>query len=115
EVNWNDVESIYSWIKPLKHSDEIFTPKKSKDLKTSRQNTETTTLSHILANGPGTGKSRFLQELPNLLYNETEYYTDDKELLDMIKNRMYTINVTFGNSTVASPEDVPTAKGSNTL
>nr|CAG8470076.1 4882_t:CDS:2 [Entrophospora candida] len=93
EVNWNDVESIYSWIKPLKHSDETFTPKVlevgvefAKDLKTSRQKTETTTLSPVLANGPGTGKN-------------------DKELLDVIKNRMYTVNVTFGNSTVASPED----------
>ncbi|CAJ0904432.1 6181_t:CDS:2 [Entrophospora sp. SA101] len=102
EVNWNDVESIYSWIKPLKHSDEIFTPKWiSYGAKFPLQGRDETMRTLF----EGTGKSRFLQELPNLLYNETEYYTDDKELLDMIKNRMYTINVTFGNSTVASPED----------
>ncbi|CAB5336414.1 unnamed protein product [Rhizophagus irregularis] len=53
----------------------------------------------LLANGPGTGKSRSLQEIPTLLREHAENYTNDDELLNRIKDRMYAINVTFGNST----------------
>ncbi|PKC13950.1 hypothetical protein RhiirA5_409982 [Rhizophagus irregularis] len=59
----------------------------------------------LLANGPGTRKSRFLQEIPTLLREHAENYTNDDELLDRIKYRMYAINVTFGNGTPASEED----------
>ncbi|CAB5185792.1 unnamed protein product [Rhizophagus irregularis] len=37
----------------------------------------------ILANGPGTGKSRLLQELPTLLREQAKNYTTDSELLKM--------------------------------
>ncbi|CAG8646839.1 8654_t:CDS:2, partial [Funneliformis mosseae] len=49
----------------------------------------------LLANGPGTGKSRFLQEIPTLLREQIENY------------RMYAVNVTFGNGTPAKSVDVP--------
>ncbi|RIB28861.1 hypothetical protein C2G38_1335249 [Gigaspora rosea] len=60
----------------------------------------------ILVNGPGAGKSRFLQELPTLLNSQARQYTNDDALLNSIENRMFTINVTFGNGTFASEEDV---------
>ncbi|CAB4376376.1 unnamed protein product [Rhizophagus irregularis] len=37
----------------------------------------------ISANGPGTGKSRLLQELPTLLREQAKNYTTDSELLKM--------------------------------
>ncbi|CAB4388867.1 unnamed protein product [Rhizophagus irregularis] len=60
----------------------------------------------LLANGPDTGRSRLLQELPTLLRVQTKNYTTDNELLKMINNQMYAINVTFGNDTPASDKDV---------
>jgi len=59
----------------------------------------------LLASGPGTGKSRILQELQTLLRDQAGKYTRNDEFLKMIKNQMYTINVTFGNGTRATMED----------
>ncbi|CAG8675541.1 23113_t:CDS:2, partial [Gigaspora rosea] len=135
-VNWRDIESIYNWIKNLKRSNEIAStkaldtygakfPLQGRDgtmeilFKGSEGNngicqrfenrrTKDRNNHHIpiLANGPGTGKSRFLQELPILLHSQARQYTNDNTLLDSIENRMFTINVTFGNATPATVEDV---------
>jgi hypothetical protein len=69
----------------------------------------------LLANGPGTGKSRFLQEIPTLLREQAGKYTADDEFLNMIKDRMYAVNVTFGNGTPAKSVDVPIGETSVAL
>ncbi|CAG8504060.1 24782_t:CDS:2 [Gigaspora rosea] len=130
-VNWHDIESIYNWIKTLKRSNEISSPKayfifihgRDGTMETLFKGSEgmngicqrfekrraTDRNNHhipILVNGPGAGKSRFLQELPTLLNSQARQYTNDDALLNSIENRMFTINVTFGNGTFASEEDV---------
>ncbi|RIA80837.1 hypothetical protein C1645_744971 [Glomus cerebriforme] len=104
----------------------------------------------LLANGPGTGKSRFLQEIPILLREQIENCTrereemrkrkieieiekeedeeirekehvrkedreNDNELLNRIKDRMYAVNVTFGNGTPVNSIDVLIDETSVTL
>ncbi|PKC10159.1 hypothetical protein RhiirA5_414692 [Rhizophagus irregularis] len=135
-VNWNDVNSIYNWMMTLKRPPKTVVPKlvstsgadfplqgREETMKilmegngsrngicerfTKRNETDRNI--HpipILANGPGTGKSRFLQEIPTLLREQAEKYTNDDELLNMIKDRMYSVNVTFGNGTPAKLDDV---------
>ncbi|CAG8503991.1 7744_t:CDS:2 [Funneliformis mosseae] len=49
-------------------------------------------------------KSRFLQELPTLLRNQAHKYLDDDELLNIIKDHMFVITVTFGNGSGVSIE-----------
>ncbi|CAB4430708.1 unnamed protein product [Rhizophagus irregularis] len=52
----------------------------------------------ILANGPGTGKSRFLQELPALLLNHN---------VDELKNlKILSVNVTFNGGFIALEDEI---------
>ncbi|EXX73106.1 uncharacterized protein OCT59_027996 [Rhizophagus irregularis] len=134
-VDWSNVNSIYNWIKTLKRSSEIAAPKlvDSYGAKFPLQGRDETMKIlfngngsrdgmcqrfenrkkidrnihpiPLLANGPGTGKSRFLQEIPTLLRENAENYMNDDKLLNRIKDRMYAINVTFGNSTPAKLVD----------
>ncbi|CAG8629446.1 29420_t:CDS:2, partial [Racocetra persica] len=133
-VNW-DNKSIFTWIQYVRRSSEIAKPKfvesygakfplqgrdetieilfrgtmdKNGICQRFQQRKTTNRYNHpipILANGPGAGKSRFLQELPTLLCDHVEKYTDDNFLINSIKNRMLSINITFGDGTIASDED----------
>ncbi|CAG8509730.1 3294_t:CDS:2 [Funneliformis caledonium] len=72
----------------------------------------------ILANGPGTGKSRFLQELPTLIENQAREYVDkdNNEFLDVFDNRkVLSINVTFNTCTSASERDTSAGPASVAL
>ncbi|CAG8759318.1 16488_t:CDS:2, partial [Rhizophagus irregularis] len=52
----------------------------------------------ILANGPGTGKSQFLQELPALLLNHN---------VDELKNlKILSVNVTFNGGFIALEDEI---------
>ncbi|CAB5343629.1 unnamed protein product [Rhizophagus irregularis] len=62
----------------------------------------------VLFNGNGAREGmcqRFENQIPTLLREHAENYTNDDELLNRIKYRMCTINVTFGNGTPASEEN----------
>ncbi|CAI2180355.1 897_t:CDS:2, partial [Funneliformis geosporum] len=72
----------------------------------------------ILANGPGTGKSRFLQELLTLIENQARGYIGkgNNELLDAFDNRkLLSINVTFNANTGASERDTSAGPASVAL
>ncbi|CAG8614883.1 16022_t:CDS:2, partial [Racocetra persica] len=135
-VNWNNNKSIFTWLQNLKRSNGIIKqklvdtygakfPLQGRDETIEnlfrgtfvtngicdrfKQRNTTDRNNHpipILVNGPGAGKSRFLQELPTLLCNHVQKYTEDNSLINSIKNRMFSINVTYGNDTAASEEDV---------
>ncbi|CAB4493706.1 unnamed protein product [Rhizophagus irregularis] len=64
----------------------------------------------ILANGPGTGKSRFLQELLTLL---EQYRNEHLSQIDNLK--MLVINITFNTVTSASDEDASAGPASVAL
>jgi hypothetical protein len=60
----------------------------------------------FVADGPGSGKSRFLQELPtsfrSFVKNSSRY---SKEVKEIMENALY-INVTFGNGTVYKATEI---------
>lgn len=58
----------------------------------------------FLAGGPGTGKSRFLQELMNIIRNKA-LNSGDKDIISILGNAVF-LNVTYGNETEASDSDV---------
>ncbi|KAF9996950.1 hypothetical protein BGZ79_009311 [Entomortierella chlamydospora] len=58
----------------------------------------------LLASGPGTGKSRFLQEFPNMLQKKAE--SDENEDVRKTFHDVIAINVTFGNGTPACDSDM---------
>ncbi|UZO06676.1 uncharacterized protein OCT59_026986 [Rhizophagus irregularis] len=94
-VDWKNVNLVYNWMRELKRPSEI---KKlvdeMKHLKDDKQ------LHHIpiLANGPGTGKSQFLQELPALLLNHN---------VDELKNlKILSVNVTFNGGFIALEDEI---------
>lgn len=62
----------------------------------------------LLANGPDIGKSWFLQKIPTLP-EQTDKYTNNVELLNNIKDRIYAINA-FDNSTPAKLVEIPIGK-----
>ncbi|GBC41468.2 hypothetical protein GLOIN_2v1775350 [Rhizophagus irregularis DAOM 181602=DAOM 197198] len=86
-----------------------------KDLDLSKTTNMAETSYSILANGPGTGKSRFLQDLPTLIKNKAQNYIDDDELLEMLNNKMLSINITFNTNTGASEDDVSAGPASVAL
>ncbi|CAH1767971.1 5161_t:CDS:2, partial [Entrophospora sp. SA101] len=87
--NWNNSESIYTWIKHFKQNP---------DVQPSKLVESFGSVFPLKVGGPGTGKSRILQELPALLHNHAQQYSDDNELKNAIcENKMFAINVTFGN------------------
>ncbi|CAB4487776.1 unnamed protein product [Rhizophagus irregularis] len=117
EAYWKNVCKTYDWLKSLcQSSNKIATHKVFKGSKGrngickrfEKRKSKDRNLHPIplLANGPDTGRSRLLQELPTLLREQAKNYTTDNELLKMINNQMYAINVTFGNDTPASDKDV---------
>ena len=57
----------------------------------------------ILAGGPGTGKSRFLDEIEGIL-NQCVMDSDNKEIRDAFTN-MIVINTTYGNGSPADEVD----------
>jgi hypothetical protein len=59
----------------------------------------------FLADGPGTGKSRFLQELPVSFKQNIVNSTCSSDFKDLISNARY-INITFGNGSVYSDDEV---------
>ncbi|GBC46902.2 hypothetical protein GLOIN_2v1668084 [Rhizophagus irregularis DAOM 181602=DAOM 197198] len=58
----------------------------------------------FLACGPGTGKSRFLQELVNIIRNKASN-SGDQDIMSILGNAVF-LNVTYGNGTEASDFDV---------
>ncbi|CAB5315793.1 unnamed protein product [Rhizophagus irregularis] len=54
--------------------------------------------------GPGTGKSRFLQELVNIIRNKASN-SGDQDIMSILGNAIF-LNVTYGNGTEASDFDV---------
>ncbi|CAB5386474.1 unnamed protein product [Rhizophagus irregularis] len=58
----------------------------------------------FLACGPGTGKSRFLQELVNIICNKASN-SGDQDIMSILGNAVF-LNVTYGNRTEASDFDV---------
>ncbi|GES82511.1 hypothetical protein GLOIN_2v1593312 [Rhizophagus clarus] len=124
KVNWTNVNSIYKWIITLKRLTDTAVPKLVSTIGANfplqdRNNHPIP----LLANGPGTGKSRFLQEVPTLLRERAEKllreqakeHTNNNELLSIIKDKMCTINVTFGNGTPAQVDDVSIGQSSVAL
>ncbi|CAB5188225.1 unnamed protein product [Rhizophagus irregularis] len=93
----------------------IFEMESVKDLDLSKTTNMAETSYSILANGPGTGKSRFLQDLPTLIKNKAQNYIDDDELLEMLNNKMLSINITFNTNTGASEDDVSAGPASVAL
>ena len=60
----------------------------------------------FLADGPGTGKSRFLEELPIALKNHVVNSEKmNPECVSSVKNALF-INITFGNGTIYHPDEV---------
>ncbi|CAG8504148.1 5615_t:CDS:2 [Funneliformis mosseae] len=141
-VDWNNVDSIYNWIKELKRPDEnqksklvssfgAEFPLQGRDetlqillngnqtrngirqrLDYIREKRYDKQLHHIpiLANGPGTGKSRFLQELLTLL----EQYRNRSEHV-LGNSQVLAINITFNTITNASDEDASAGPASVAL
>ncbi len=58
----------------------------------------------FLADGPGSGKSRFLQELPSSFINYISQGTYSQEFKDIFKSRVC-INITFGNGSKYTIEE----------
>ncbi|CAB4441317.1 unnamed protein product [Rhizophagus irregularis] len=58
----------------------------------------------FLACGPSTGKSRFLQELVNIIRNKASN-SGDQDIMSILGNAVF-LNVTYGNRTEASDFDV---------
>ncbi|CAB5216105.1 unnamed protein product [Rhizophagus irregularis] len=138
-VDWSNIDSVYNWIKELKQPNENRKPKfvSSFGAEFPLQGRDETfqilnltrnkirqrlvyndairydnELHHIpiLANGPGTGKSRFLQELLTLL---EQYRNEHLSQIDNLK--MLVINITFNTVTSASDEDASAGPASVAL
>ncbi|CAB4428267.1 unnamed protein product [Rhizophagus irregularis] len=62
------------------------------------------TLVETFACGSGTGKSRFLQELVNIIRNKASN-SEDQDIMSILGNAVF-LNVTYGNGTEASDFDV---------
>ncbi|CAG8566756.1 13261_t:CDS:2 [Funneliformis mosseae] len=136
DPNWNNSESIHAWIKHFKRNPDIQPSKFVSSFGSifplkGRENTIQTLWNGtdsrngmyrrfamrkirdrslhpipILVGGPGTGKSRILQEFPELLYNYAQQYPDDCELKNVIcGNKILAINVTFGNGSNVDTTD----------
>ncbi|POG72994.1 hypothetical protein GLOIN_2v1773108 [Rhizophagus irregularis DAOM 181602=DAOM 197198] len=88
-------DSVYNWMKILKRSMDSY------GAKFPLQGRDETM--RVLFNGNGAREG--LKGCAKDLKTHAENYTNDDELLDRIKYRMYAINVTFGNGTPASEED----------
>ncbi|RUS15009.1 hypothetical protein BC937DRAFT_93035 [Endogone sp. FLAS-F59071] len=58
----------------------------------------------LLACGPGTGKSRFLQEVGEMLREKANSCTDEN--IKKAFSNMLAVNITYGNASSASQEDV---------
>ena len=58
----------------------------------------------FLACGPGTGKSRFLQEVGEMLHEKASSYNDEN--VKKAFSIMITVNITYGNGTPASKSDI---------
>jgi len=59
----------------------------------------------FLADGPGTGKSRFLQELPLSFRQHVSNSTCSDDFKNIVSNAIY-INITFGNGSAYTDEEV---------
>jgi len=57
----------------------------------------------FLGCGPGTGKSRLLQEIHNVLYKKAQE-AKDSEIISIFKDAVY-LNVTYGNGSAAEESD----------
>jgi hypothetical protein len=57
----------------------------------------------FLACGPGTGKSRFLQEIHNILHKKAQE-SNNGEIISIFKDAVY-LNVTYGNGSAAGELD----------